>query len=319
LILFRPDNPMSEIIQPVAQDSLFIESGGHTAPPITTATFLTDDPPLLVPCYGIGRDSTAMLIKLEQLGIRPAAILAADPGGEKRETYRYLDVINEWLRSVSFPEIIIVRKSSPKVGDLTLEDECLRTKFLPSIAYRRHNCSGKWKADPQAKFLNNWPQAIISWRRGRKVVRAVGYEATECKRLDKAITYIKEKPSNKFDFWYPLSEWGMDLDACIETIKAAGLPPPPKSACFFCSSSKKWEIEWLAENHPDLFLRALMLEKNAEGNNRTVKGLGINFAWSSLPCAEPFLEELERSFERRTRAYSNGLVPLTRGARVLTA
>lgn len=309
---------MTEIIQPSAQDSLFIESGGHLPSPITTETFLTDDPPLLVPAYGIGRDSTAMIIKMEQLGIRPAAILAADLGCEKPETYQYIDIFNQWLRSVDFPEITIVRKSSPKVGDLTLYDECMRTKYLPSIAYRRHNCSQKWKGSPQEKFLNNWAPAILSWRRGRKVVRAIGYEATECKRLDKASTYIQQRPSPKFDYWWPLKEWGMTLDDCITTIKGAGLPVPIKSSCYMCSASKKWEIEWLARTHPVLFLQALMLEKVVEGNNRTVKGLGINFAWRDLPCAVPFLEELERSYERRERAYSNGLVPLTRGARVLT-
>ena len=45
-------------------------------------------PPLVV-AYGLGVDSTAMLIGLAHRGIRPDLILFADIGGEKPQTYLY--------------------------------------------------------------------------------------------------------------------------------------------------------------------------------------------------------------------------------------
>ena len=41
----------------------------------------------LVVSYGMGVDSTAMLIGMAQRSIRPDLILFADTGGEKPETY----------------------------------------------------------------------------------------------------------------------------------------------------------------------------------------------------------------------------------------
>ena len=50
------------------------------------------DQPVVV-AYGMGVDSTAMLIGLHQRGIRPDLILFADTGGEKPDTYLYAPII----------------------------------------------------------------------------------------------------------------------------------------------------------------------------------------------------------------------------------
>jgi 3'-phosphoadenosine 5'-phosphosulfate sulfotransferase (PAPS reductase)/FAD synthetase len=63
----------------------------------------------LVVAYGLGVDSTAMLIEFAIRDIRPDLILFADTSGEKPETYQYLDVIQPYLRSVGFLEVIVVR------------------------------------------------------------------------------------------------------------------------------------------------------------------------------------------------------------------
>ena len=54
-----------------------------------------------------------------------------------------------------------------------------------------------------------------------------------------------------------------------------------KSACFFCPASKKEEIVWLREHHPELLERALAIERNAQAKLTTVKGLGRSFSWST--------------------------------------
>ncbi len=42
---------------------------------------------LLVVSYGVGLDSTAMLVEMHNRGMRPDLILFSDTGGEKPETY----------------------------------------------------------------------------------------------------------------------------------------------------------------------------------------------------------------------------------------
>jgi len=68
----------------------------------------------IVVSYGLGWDSTAVLVGLQQRGIRPDDILFADTGSEKEETYDYLFKINAWLRSVCFPEVTVVRNQPRK-------------------------------------------------------------------------------------------------------------------------------------------------------------------------------------------------------------
>src|SRR4051812_38794674 len=65
----------------------------------------------LVVAYGMGVDSTAMLVGLWKNGERPDAILFADTGDEKPETYAYLPIVNEWLESVGFPRVTVVKNA----------------------------------------------------------------------------------------------------------------------------------------------------------------------------------------------------------------
>jgi 3'-phosphoadenosine 5'-phosphosulfate sulfotransferase (PAPS reductase)/FAD synthetase len=92
------------------------------------------DCPLVV-AYGLGVDSTAMLVEFAHRAIRPDLILFADTGGEKPETYAYLPVIQEYLARVGFPSVVTVRYEPKWAAYDTLEDQCLHTGTLPSLAY----------------------------------------------------------------------------------------------------------------------------------------------------------------------------------------
>jgi 3'-phosphoadenosine 5'-phosphosulfate sulfotransferase (PAPS reductase)/FAD synthetase len=47
--------------------------------------------------YGVGVDSTALLVELVAQGSAPDLVLTADTGVEKPSTYEYLDVIRPWM------------------------------------------------------------------------------------------------------------------------------------------------------------------------------------------------------------------------------
>src|SRR5262245_61399989 len=84
------------------------------------------DCPLIV-AYGVGVDSTAMLIEFAFRGIRPDHILFADTGGEKPETYEYLPAMQDYLAKVGFPAVTIVRYVPTRAVYQTLEEQCLHT------------------------------------------------------------------------------------------------------------------------------------------------------------------------------------------------
>ena len=93
--------------------------------------------------YGGGANSTALLIGLHQHRIPVDLILFADTGAEHPHTYAYLEVMDRWLKDHGMPPITRVYKTTRDGKRLTLEDECLQSCSLPSIAYGFKRCSLK--------------------------------------------------------------------------------------------------------------------------------------------------------------------------------
>lgn len=214
-------------------------------------------------------------------------------GGEKPETYAYIAVLNDWLRRVGFPQITIVRHEA-RLDD-GLEDNCVRLRVLPSQAFDFSSCSDRWKQAPQSKFVNRWLPARISWRNGQRVVKAIGFEAGECNRVNRANTYRAQHPDKKYDVWFPLVEHGLDLSACVLKVMSAGLPVPAKSSCWFCPRMKPQEISELAEAHPHLLVRGLVMEQLALPKLTVIKGLGgRQFRWRDLAVSQPYLRLVDR-------------------------
>ncbi|MEL6166027.1 MAG: hypothetical protein AAFR37_20560, partial [Cyanobacteria bacterium J06628_3] len=212
-------------------------------------------------------------------------ILFADTGGEKPETYPYLKIMDEWLTSVDFPEITIVKANNK---DETLEDECLRSQMLPSKAYGRGQCSSKWKIRPQEKYRNQWKRENSF----KKHIEFVGIHHGEQRRLINAEGYLKPLENDKMRVEYPLIMQKINQSACEQLIKAVGLPLPVKSACFFCPSMKPTEIIELKSTHPDLYERALEIERQGMKTARTVKGMGRRFAWADVGQLTPLEKAL---------------------------
>ncbi len=229
--------------------------------------------------YGAGVNSTALLIGLVARSEPPDKILFADTGGEKPATYKYRDSFSTWLVANGFPAIETVRY---KCDDASLEHECLRKAVLPSPAYGGRSCSEKWKIRPQIEYMRQW----MAWqwmalREVSTVTRLLGFDADEKRRA-------KPSPDKGFINEYPLIAWGWTRNDCREVISKSGLCEPPKSACFFCPSSKKGEVRRLALDNPELFARAAMIEETAcaSGKLTGTKGLGRHWRWTHLAVAD---------------------------------
>jgi hypothetical protein len=113
------------------------------------------------------------------------------------------------------------------------------------------------------------------------VVRLIGFDAGEYRRS-------AQGEDDKYIYRYPLREWGYDRNACKEVIAQAGLCIPPKSACFFCPATKKAEVRRLAKEEPELFARALKIERRARATGKltAVKGLGRHWTWEDVAEAD---------------------------------
>jgi hypothetical protein len=252
-----------------------VDAGGEevSAHQIAASPATGEPSPLVYAAYGGGDNSTAMLVEAVNRGEQIDFIGAADTGGERPIWYSYVPMFSEWLVKQGYPAITVVR-----VESTTLEADCLKRKALPSIAYGGFKtCSQRFKLEPQDKLLRNIPAVKEHWAKGGKVVKWIGYDVDEEHRA-------KSYSDERYQVRYPLIEWEMDREDCHRVIKAAGLPIPGKSSCFFCPNMDPEEIVQLGREHPDLLQRALTLEQNAELSN--IKGLGRSWPWADVVKAD---------------------------------
>lgn len=224
---------------------------------------------LVVVSYGGGVNSVALLVALRQAGVVPRAITMADPGSERRRTIWYRDtVLPPVLERWGFPPITVVdrvtegqhRKRAWRLE--TLEQECLRTKTLPSVAYGWKKCSAKYKAEPQWWWLERQPWARAEWDADRRLVRCIGYDADEEQRVRPQMMNSSERA--RFVPWYPLVDAGITREGCERLIADAGLPSPGKSACTYCPNNTLDEWKQLRRDEPEAFARAVAMSRLAE-------------------------------------------------------
>lgn len=217
--------------------------------------------------FGGGVNSTAMLCAMKEKEWIPDAILFADTGGEKPETYRHIEAMQEWCKSSGFPEVTVVRQK------ITLEDDCLDRETLPGKAFGFGSCSDRFKIQPQKRWLRENNVKNPMW--------LVGIHAGEARRAARTL-------NQRTDVRFPLIEWEWGQKECVEAIARHGLKEPCKSACWFCPAMRKVEVIQLSKTHPDLFERAVEMERaaNESGNLTTVKGLGRHWTWEGLVKAD---------------------------------
>jgi len=140
---------------------------------------------------------------------------------------------------------------------------------LPSPQMRW--CTVKMKIKPFEEFVGD--DEAISY---------IGIRADENRE-----GYISTKPNIKPVF--PFKERGLVKADIIRLLEESGIGLPEyykwrsRSCCFFCFFQRKYEWVMLAENHPDLFEKAVEYESNHRD--------GRTYTWTQ---GETLLELLER-------------------------
>lgn len=230
--------------------------------------------------FGAGVDSTAMSLKLLEDGIRPELFIFADTGGEKPETIEWKDRFGVIMSSHGWPDLVTVQYEPVVIGYRSLLENCIVNKTLPSLAFGRGGCSIKWKHSAMDRFIMGggkgarrtepWPGWVEARELGVKPTKLIGYDNGPKDSRRK----ISTSECDHFFYRYPLrEEWKLDREGCQKVIRHHGLVVPPKSSCFFCPAMQVDEVEWLFENHPDLFLMALWCEAIAMPGLGTCEGL----------------------------------------------
>jgi hypothetical protein len=200
---------------------------------------------------GFGVNSVADYLHLLSQGVEFEAVFC-DTGCEWPETYDYI----EYFKSM-YPVTIITAKqygfpAQRKFHSSSMYDWYLERATIPGR--RGRDCSMKWKIQPKMNYFK------------RPCWNYISIDAGESKRV------AKFKSVDGVEDRFNLIENEIDRQGCKEIISGHGLRMPPKSACYFCFNTKQSEWKKLRNEHPDLWCKALTLER---ANNEMRKPLGL--------------------------------------------
>lgn len=125
---------------------------------------------------------------------------------------------------------------------------------LASGAFGRRSCTEDFKIVP----VNRWAK-----QQGyTHVINGVGISLDEFQRARYPLQYQPLRGVNiQRKLEYPLLDLRVTRHACVQLIVAAGLPIPPKSACFFCPFQSHGQWLNLRRENPDLFGAAVIVDE----------------------------------------------------------
>ena len=212
-----------------------------------------------------GKDSSALAVYLRDK-VPEMEYFFCDTGAELPETYEYLTRLEVILGKQ------IVRLNAQRGFDHWFE---VFRGTLPSPQMRW--CTKNMKIKPIEAWIGEAPACSY-----------VAIRADESNRKG----YISTKSNIQTRF--PFVEDGIDRDGVMRILANAGIDLPTyyewrtRSGCYFCFYQRKAEWIGLAERHPELFERAVAIERkvlrdagidaDADFGNRAMRGR--QYTWS---------------------------------------
>lgn len=185
-----------------------------------------------------GKDSSALAVYMRDK-VPDMEYFFCDTGAELPETYAYLAKLEVVLGGK------ITRLNSERSFDHYFE---VFRGTLPSPQMRW--CTSLLKIKP-----------LEDWIGEDDVISYVAIRADEKHRTG----YVSTKPN--IETVFPFIDADIDHDGVIKILDDAGINLPDyykwrtRSGCYFCFFQRKAEWVGLADNHPDLFKRAVAIEQ----------------------------------------------------------
>jgi 3'-phosphoadenosine 5'-phosphosulfate sulfotransferase (PAPS reductase)/FAD synthetase len=218
-----------------------------------------------------GKDSTAMLLRMIELGEHIDEIVFADTGFEFPELYEYIDQIEAHIGRP-------ITKLQPK-------DNLWNDWFYGKVS------RGTNKGETRGFPLYAYP----CWYSRESKIKPLQKYMVEAKIICVGIASDEDnRCSDDSLIRYPLVEWGWTEDDCAEYLNKKGLMNPlyknyNRLGCYFCQKQSIGSLYALWKTNKELWAKAIWWDEES----RKVSGHGIK--------DEP-LEEYEKRF-------MNGYVP----------
>lgn len=245
-----------EACERVALAGLAAAPKGRRKVATTADLFAPPDSGKVLLSYGLGVDSTAILLRWlldpssRDFDLKDLIVLTAMVGDEfmdekrlierhvlprmREAGVRYVQVARGGARDQDGILVLSDTRSPDRLhlqgGPRRLSHEMTEAGTVPQVAGGKRRCSLKFKGWP----LDRWIGEEFNFKRFRHVM---GFEVNETTRVQRDRSYSKVERQSE----YPLVDWGWNREACLDYIERVTGERWVKSCCTFCpfASGKK--------------------------------------------------------------------------------
>lgn len=238
-----------------------------------------------------GKDSTAMLLHMMELGEHIDEVINVDTGMEFPAMYTHINRIKE-----------IVERNGIKFSVLRAEYSFEYYMFeheINSSKYGIHHGHG-WPT-PVIRWCTGWMKRDVlnrhlsEIRKNYNLIQCIGLASDELKRLD------RENNKQK-NHRHPLVEWGWSEADCLQYCYSKGYDWDGlyrifnRVSCWCCPLQSISELRNLWKFYPDLFDRLEGMENRLEAQGTAYKNANFREDWTVKQLRERFEHEayLER-------------------------
>ena len=208
--------------------------------------------------FGGGVQSTAAMVLQAQGEIDFPLFIFANVGddSEHPDTLAYFNEVHVPFAEAHGIELVEVKRTWKDGSQYSLLQQIERLpKSIPIPGYLesgkpwKRACTASWKVEVVVKTLKQ-----LGATKENPAVVGMGISTDEMQRAR------TDQPIPEEHLVYPLIDLGLSRQDCVDITKQAGLPPAPRSACWFCPFHSVEEWRRLKRRTPDLFEQAVELE-----------------------------------------------------------
>lgn len=232
--------------------------------------------PLRVFSFGGGVQSVAVLVLQAQQRLpEPYHIFAFANVGDDSEhpkTLRYYGEIALPYARANGIELEMMHKTTHGKAE-TLYEYIHRTeKSVPIPARMSNGAPGNRSCtqDFKIRLIDKLPRQIGA----SHAVIGLGITIDEIRRMRDEKWHDKQG-KRRIGYWkrreHPLIDLRLNRSQCEQIILEAGLPIPPKSACWFCPYTHRSVWRHRKQNEPQLFAKAVRLEKTINEKRNAIE------------------------------------------------
>lgn len=224
----------------------------------------------VVPSFSGGKDSTYLVLRLHELGIKMTDIVYFDTGWEFPHMEAHIAQVEDIIKQK-------ITRLVPRESFDFLFARKVRTKkstYMP-IGHGWPSMTRRWCTGQKKRALDAHAKAL-TWRGvALPVIQCVGYAADEQKRVE---NHCKSRMIRFQQFAYPMVTWGITEAQALAYCKERGLfwnglyDVFDRVSCWCCPLGGISSAEKLYRNFPELWQRMLEMESWLPEKHRRYAG-----------------------------------------------